>query len=253
MAAIKGGGGKPGIDPTAIFSPPVPIGVSTGPDILIIGVDDCIAGTIGARVKNIDTGDVYALSVNHNYALENKAPIGTPVLQPGLFDTGCLPDVNNVIGTLDDFQPIDFSTPASNTIDAAIALSATVDLDNATPSDGYGIPSSTIVLPKAALGNPVQKYGRTTGLTKGTVAAINVTINIVYNTGIAQFVNQIQINGRKGGFAKSGDSGSLLVTDPGTNPVGLIFAAGSKGGKTAFANPIADVLGRFNVTIDGTP
>jgi hypothetical protein len=49
---------------------------------------------------------------------------------------------------------------------------------------------------------------------------------------------------------KAGDSGSLLVTDPGREPIGLLFA-GSRSGKTAIANRIDLVLDRFNVHIDG--
>lgn len=40
------------------------------------------------------------------------------------------------------------------------------------------------------------------------------------------------------------------MTDPGTNPVGLLFA-GDSSGKTAIANPIDAVLSAFGITIDG--
>jgi hypothetical protein len=67
-------------DPTARFSRPVPIGVSTGhPNIT--------AGTIGARVSD-GQGNTYALTNNHVYADVNKASIGDNVLQPGPIDGG---------------------------------------------------------------------------------------------------------------------------------------------------------------------
>ena len=120
------------VDRTARFPRPVPTGVSTGhPDIT--------AGTIGCRVT--DGTCVYALSNNHVYANENLASIGDPVIQPGTYDGGTSPADD--IGTLEDFEPIVFHPQANNKIDAAIALSSTDELDNATPSDGYGIPSST--------------------------------------------------------------------------------------------------------------
>jgi hypothetical protein len=123
---------EPPVDPTSRFPRPVPIGVSTGhPDIT--------AGTVGARVT--DGTNVYALSNNHVYANENLAAIGDNVLQPGAFDGGT--DPADAIGTVDDFEPIVFSTSANNTIDAAIALSSTANLGNSTPSDGYGTPKST--------------------------------------------------------------------------------------------------------------
>lgn len=232
------------IDPTARFERPVPIGVSTG------NAGECSAGTIGARVKKRQNGgnvNVYALSNNHVYALENKAPKGSEVLQPGRYDTGCEYDQNNVIGTLDDFEPIVFSTGSSNVIDAAIALSNTWDLGNATPSNGYGRPKSATA--DATLGAAVQKYGRTTSLTKGTIAAISVTVDVGFTSGTARFEDQILVAARKS-FIKAGDSGSLLVTDPGRNPVGLLFA-GDMSGRYAFANPIGPVLQRFGVGIDG--
>jgi hypothetical protein len=141
-----------------------------------------------------------------------------------------------------------FSTSASNEIDAAIAISTLGDLGNATPSDGYGMPKSTTAV--GGFGAPVQKYGRTTSLTKGTIAGLNATVNIGYSSGTARFVNQIVVSGNKGPFIKGGDSGSLLVTDPGKKPVGLLFA-GNSSGKIAIANHIGVVLYEFGVTIDG--
>jgi len=226
-------------DPTARFDRPVPIGVSTGhPDIT--------AGTIGCRVKDA-SGNVYALSNNHVYAASNNALIGDNVLQPGAYDGGV--DPGDAIGTLFDFEPIVFHPRANNTIDAAIALSDTDSLGNATPSDGYGIPSS--ITAEAALGVAVQKYGRTTGPTTGEITGINATVRVRYSSGSARFVGQIIIE--PGGFSEGGDSGSLIVTDDPDNsandkrPVGLLFAGSST---VTIANAIGLVLERFGVTID---
>lgn len=230
------GGGEE--EPATTNRWPVPIGISTGNE------GECSAGTIGARVT--DGTDVFALSNNHVYALQNEAPLGSDVLQPGRYDTNCAIDPNDVIGTLADFEPISFIN--SNTIDAAIALSSETNLGNATPSDGYGTPKSTIVfLP--AVGTAVQKYGRTTQLTKGTITGTNAILNVGYSSGTARFVDQIIVQSTKP-FLKSGDSGSLLVTDPDRNPVGLLFA-GNRSGKLAVANRIDLVLGAFGVSIDG--
>ncbi len=228
------------VNPAAWFPRPVPIGVSTG------NQGECSAGTIGARVKD-NAGQVYALSNNHVYALENSARIGSNVVQPGLFDTNCIYDPNNIIGTLADFEPIVFSTSASNIIDAAIALSDTARLDNKTPSTRYGIPKSVTISP--SINQSVQKYGRTTSLRRGRVVGINAIVNVDYDSGTARFVNQIVVHSWRP-FIKSGDSGSLLVTYPNRNPVGLLFA-GNASGRYAFANPISDVINRFGVAIDG--
>jgi hypothetical protein len=229
----------PNQTPTDRWPRPVPIGVSTGhPDIT--------AGTIGCRVTN--GTDVFALSNNHVYANANQADIGDNVLQPGVYDGGVDPD--DAIGTLFDFEPIDF-TGDDNFIDAAIALSSPDLLGNATPPDGYGTPKSSIVDP--GLRMRVMKYGRTTGFTRGRIAAINASVEICYDPPqcslMALFVDQIGIN--PGGFSSGGDSGSLIVKagffDRG-KPVALLFAGG---GRWTFANPIKAVLDRFGVTIDG--
>ena len=235
--SMKGRPPKNDIDPTARFDRPVPIGVSTGNE------GECSAGTIGARVT--DGINVYALSNNHVYALENIAAIGSNVLQPGLYDTNCIFDSGNIIVQLDAYEPINFG--GLNYIDAAIALSSKELLGRATPANGYGTPKSATV--SASLGQAVQKYGRTTSLTKGIITGINATVDVTYSSGTARFVNQIVVSSARP-FIKAGDSGSLLVTDPGRNPVGLLFA-GSGNGKLAIANPIDLVLERFDLAIDG--
>jgi hypothetical protein len=227
--------------PTSVFPRPVPIGVSTG------NAGECSAGTISARVKD-GAGNVYALSNNHVYALGNKAEIGSQVLQPGRYDTGCAYSSANVIGTLSDFEPIVYSTSASNVIDAAIASSTTASLGNSTPTNGYGTPSSIALA--ATVGLSVQKFGRTSSLTAGTVTAVNGIVNVGYGSGTARFVDQVIVQSNKP-FLRSGDSGSLLVTRSATaNPVGLLFASDASG-KFAVANPIGSVLARFGVTVDG--
>jgi hypothetical protein len=241
LYALKPGGKppSPSIDPKARFPRPVPIGVSTGNEFQIS------SGTIGCRVT--DGVNVYALSNNHVYALENNAPIGSRVLQPGRYDTaGYVYHAKNVIGTLNPYPIIEFDG-SDNYIDAAIALSSTANLGNATPSNGYGTPKSTTA--SASLGMQVQKYGRTTSLTKGTITGINATFDVGYSSGTARLVDQILVYST-GAFIKAGDSGSLLVTDPGKNPVGLLFA-GDSSGKYAIANRIDLVLGALHVTIDG--
>ncbi len=225
------------IDPGGSFSRPVPIGVSTG------NQGECSVGTIGARVKSGNA--TYALSNNHLYALENTAPIGSNVLQPGRADLLCASGSNAVLGPLKKFVTIQFSTSASNRVDAALASATTATLGNRTPSDGYGTPSATIAA--AALNQVVQKYGRTTGLTTGSVVDINATINVGYSSGTARFVSQITIKSN-GQFSRAGDSGALIV-DANKRPVGLLFA-GSLNGYT-YANQIGDVLKALQVSIDG--
>jgi hypothetical protein len=238
--------GKPNLPPcapplNARHPRPVPIGVSTGhPDIT--------AGTLGARVT--DGTNVWALSNNHVYADENQAGIGDDLIQPGTFDGGSSPADD--IGTLAAFQPIVFGGACVNEIDAAIGATTTALVGNSTPAGvGYGTPRSQTVAP--AVNMKVKKVGRTTGFTKGSITAINATVNIGYSSGVACFTGQIIIT--PGSFSAGGDSGSLIVVDgkgrtknDDRKPVGLLYA----GSATAtIANPIGPVLTRFGVTIDG--
>jgi hypothetical protein len=102
------------------------------------------------------------------------------------------------------------------------------------------------------VGQSVQKCGRTTECTVGTVEEINATVTVCFAgfpfcTKSATFVNQFTIT--PGDFSAGGDSGSLIVTnDNNKNPVGLLFAGSST---RTIANPIGVVLDHFGVTIDG--
>ena len=232
---------------------PAPAGFSVGHPAIT-------AGTIGARVVDA-LGRVFILSNNHVLANANDAGLGDPQYQPGPFDGGTAADQ---IATLTEYQPITFTSTANNVMDAAIALSSTDLLDNATPSDdGYGMPNATIYGDadgdgvfddrNALLGLNVQKYGRTTRLTHGQVTGVNATVTVCYAaTGLtctksARFVDQLIIS--PGTFSGGGDSGSLIVTDDEHRyPVALLFAGSST---VTIGNRIDLVLNRFGVTIDG--
>jgi hypothetical protein len=240
-------------DPT-LRARPSPMGFSIGHPLIT-------AGTLGALVRNA-AGQLFVMSNNHVLANQNDASIGDPMLQPGPFDGGTSADQ---IGTLADFQPINFSG-GSNTIDVAIGSVADASLVlNSTPTDdGYGMANAKIFGDanndrvfddKAALlGLNVQKYGRTTKLTTGQITGINGTISVCYEVFIifcvksATFVDQLIIG--SGTFSGGGDSGSLIVTnDANRNPVGLLFAGGQT---STIANRIDLALNRFNVSVDGT-
>lgn len=228
------------------FERPVPIGVSSGNE------RRRSAGTIACRVT--DGKHVYALSTNHVYALENSAPVGSKILQPGLDDSNGEFYEENVIGRLYDYSLIVFSLSpdTENEIDAAIArcTDGVQTVGVSTPEDGYGTPGSDPV--KAEIGMGVQKYGKATRLTHGKVTGVNAVVKVRYESGVARFVHQILVEGGSD-FVKKGDSGALLVTDDDeANPVGLVFAGGETG-TVVIANPIQKVLKRFSVEIDTTP
>jgi PKD repeat protein len=238
-------------DPTTRLRP-APVGFS-------VGHPNITAGTYGARVKD-GSGGTLMLSNNHVLAASNEASIGDPILQPGPHDGGTDPD--DRIATLHDYQAIDFSG-GSNLMDAAVAAPLDpADLSASTPTDdGYGTPGSAPYALDAnedgsvdagVVGLAVQKYGRTTSLTQGEVAEINVQISVCYEVTFffcskaATFADQLGIS--DGSFSGGGDSGSLIVTnDASASPVGLLFAGGDT---RTFANRIDLVLDRFGVSVD---
>jgi hypothetical protein len=235
---------------------PIQLGTSGG-NINDISKGFCYGGTLGALVE--DAGGQYILSNNHVLARTNLATNGEDIIQPGLIDQSptCAKDLNDVVADLSRFIVIQFKakgTMPPNAVDAAIAQ-VRVDPNTGQPRVDptgaildIGVISSEIVSP--TLDMAVKKSGRTSGLTQGKIAAVNVTVDVSYGQGkTARFLNQIRVS--PGSFLASGDSGSLMVEDVNTGPraVGLLFAGSST---TAIANPIQAVLNAFNVTMVGT-
>jgi hypothetical protein len=158
----------------------------------------------------------YVLSNNHVLANSNNARIGDPILQPGPFDGGTLPQ--DTIARLSRWVTIQFGPNSTNYVDAAIAEGQFHVLDREIYWIGYvrGAIAPTV-------GLIVQKTGRTTNHTTGRITAINATVNVNYGGGqVARFVNQIVTTNMSAG----GDSGSLLL-DLENRAVGLLFAGSS--------------------------
>lgn len=188
------------------------------------------AGTIGAGCYDLAAAPgmparYYILSNNHVLANSNNANIGDPILQPGAFDGGTLPQ--DVIGRLSRFVPIKFDG-SCNYVDAALAEVPFHLIDRDIYWSGY--PAS--LAKAAAVGMVLKKTGRTTNFTTGRVTAIAATVNVNFGGGkVAKFCNQIITSNMSAG----GDSGSLVL-DWENNPVGLLFAGSSV---ATILNPIA--------------
>lgn len=215
---------------------PLPIGMAAAG-----AAQRSAAGTIACRVVD-PQGRRYALSNAHVFLPNAKAETGTEVLHLQSGDEG------RVLGRVVRAAAID--PFGDNRVDAALAIIEPGTLGTATPSDGYGTPSSRTVT--AAVGQRVEKYGATTGLTAGRVLGVGATVLVGASGGTVRFVDQILVQGHSSGFVKAGDAGALLVlpNDGGAPaPVGLLFA-GSLGGSYALANPIDAVLAELGVAID---
>jgi hypothetical protein len=76
---------------------------------------------------------------------------------------------------------------------------------------------------------------------------VNVSATVFYGTRPARFVNQMMV--MPDTFAAPGDSGSLVVTASGHNPVGLHFAGSPA---ATLENPYQSVLAQLGITPVGT-
>jgi hypothetical protein len=188
------------------------------------------AGTFGCLVRDRCCSGIYILSNNHVLANSNAANIGDPILQPGRYDGGTLPD--DLIAKLTRFVPINFGDINQyNLVDAAIAHPIETRLVRADIIN-IGIPQGCA---EAGLDMPVMKSGRTTQTTKGAVVGLDVSIAVTYGGGrVAYFRDQILTTNMSAG----GDSGSLLLNTE-REAVGLLFAGSDK---VTVHNRITNVL-----------
>jgi hypothetical protein len=221
---------------------------SSGGNVNDINKRFCCSGTLGALVAA--GGVEYILSNNHVLARSGQAGAGEDISQPGLIDNGC-----RVADVVADFA---VAPPLGSNVDAGLAALRPGEMDITGTILGIGVPSSTTATP--AVGMAVIKSGRTTGVTDGTIGAINTSVNVQYQAGCGQgkkfivaYTNQVVINSST--FSAGGDSGSLIVTNNGDNgdnnhnPVALLFAGSSS---TTIANPIDEVLSRLSAALGGS-
>jgi len=202
------------------------------------------AGTLGAfaLAAHGEGGARYILSNNHVLADEDRARKGDLVLQPGRADGGRVP-----ADAVARFERAVRLKRSGNLVDAALArLDDAVAIDAARVR-GLGRLAGVRAEPLAP-GDLVAKLGRTTGLTRGVVSAIEVDRVIVgYDEGERRFDDQVEISPRgRGVFSRGGDSGSLIVDD-GRHPAALLFAGNDA--DTTYASPIAAVLTALRIRL----
>ncbi|HEY72205.1 MAG: hypothetical protein DRJ03_11885 [Chloroflexi bacterium] len=241
------------------WRPVVPPGVS-------VGHYRITAGTFGCLVRR--GAETFILSNNHVLANSNDCERGDAILQPGAADGGTADDR---IATLADYVPIDFGaaepdcpiaggsakllnyvaralgsshqlqavkqTSGENLVDAALAHPLSPDLVK-NEILGIGAPIGTGAV---TLGTEVQKSGRTTGCTQGTITQIDATVRIDYGGRSALFTGQMIA----GAMSQPGDSGSAVL-DMDKRVVGLLFAGSDA---VTIMNPIDEVLSALNVEL----
>src|ERR1700688_3330369 len=219
----------------------------------------CCGGTLGSLV--IRGGVQYVLSDNHILARSDGASVGDAIIQPGLIDTAtCTTAGTTTVANLSQFSNLQ-ANPSPN-VDAAIAqvIAGKADPDGINiyrggSVDATGVPVSDapqggagLSAGSVAVGRPVAKSGRSTGLTCSTVEATNILTSVSYTvncdgTGTkftANYANQIGVVG--GDFSGEGYSGSLIVTQDTASPLALLYAGSDT---DTVGNPVADVLNFF--------
>ncbi len=227
-------------------------------------IADCCGGTLGSLIED-SSGRQYVLSNNHVLARSDHATVGDAIVQPGLIDNSCTPNGigpgTTPVASLTMWLPL---SAAATNADAAIAQvgSHTVNPNGsilelgARQADGSlaaappGVSSTGGKGEAGVLALTIAKSGRTTGLTCGSISAVDVDVTVDYYDDCAEtkpyltktFTNQIGLTGTA--FSDAGDSGALVVDASNAEPVGLYFTGGmdAGGASQAVASPAGDVL-----------
>ncbi|MBM3298920.1 MAG: hypothetical protein FJY85_03095 [Deltaproteobacteria bacterium] len=183
---------------------------------------------------------LFILGNNHTFVPQG-GKVGDAIVQPGPPDGGRVGE--DAIGQLSVFVPIRCGGPI-NSVDCAIAQTSQELVSQSSKCFGRISPNPV----PCRLDLLVKKCGRTTQFTRGRITDCHFTGWVGYGpSGRALFQDQILIVSLTSSpFSQGGDSGSLIVTDVGNRPVGLLFAGSNS---HTIANPIGEVLSALNVTI----
>ena len=186
----------------------IPLGVS-------IGCKFSTAGTLGAKVIDLDTGDEMILSNWHVLVGRRDTQAGLHIWQPGWIDGGTREE--NTIAELTRWVLGPF--------DAAVAR-----LTGARPVQDTTVEGKVIEdMTTPRLGMTIWKSGRSTGYTEGFIDGIKMKIPLNYQSaGIHTLEKVFRIIPRPGAgpgeISIGGDSGSVWVEETTGKAVGLHFA-----------------------------
>lgn len=212
---------------------------------------DVTAGTLGGFVRV--EGRLHVLSNYHVLVGSPTASLSDHVLQPGPADGGR--DPRDRVATLAAYAEL--VPGATALVDAAVAL-----VDEGVEVD-LAYPVGPVTRTAGVLGaEEVEKIGRTTGLTRGRITAIeldDVVVGYGEELGELSFDDQIEVEGvAERPFSRGGDSGSLVYLATGAEDegaaVGLLFAGSETGGQNGtgltYLNPIRTVLEQLDAELE---
>jgi len=198
-----------------------------------------MAGTYGAVVT--DGAQHYILSNNHVLANENDLPVGSPIFQPGLLDGG--DPTTDQVAVLTRFVPL--QAAAANLVDCAIARILNPAQASAVFLPNVGSLASPVAV-TPVIGMNVEKVGRTTGYTQGSVFDATATVKVTYTMGTLVFDDQVLVQGTGAAFSDAGDSGSLIVDANTKQGTALLFAGSDV---MTIGNKLPNVLTALGVTL----
>lgn len=208
-----------------------------------VGVPGGPAGTLGTVVEPLGGGRRLLLASAHVLAPPGTV-VGDGVLQPAAADGGTLPA--DRVGRLVRAAGPDFRR--RNRVDGALAeLGAAVRAD-ARRLPGLGRLAGLRRSPLLG-GETVYKVGRTSGVTRGRVSAVEIDdLAVTFpHRAAAVFDGPFEVAMEGGGaFSRPGDSGALVV-DEERRAVGMVFAG--NGVDLSYALPIGTVLDRLQVKL----
>jgi hypothetical protein len=197
-------------------------------------------GTLGLVVRRRGDGRPLFLSSSH---VLSRRPDGYayPVYQPGGRDRrpGDAPVATTVCY-------VKLSTRTPNVTEAALAEPR----DPNEISSEHPLGPVRVVCERLRIGQRLIKVGRSTGLVRGRVIAIEWQGSVRFKHGRAPFAGQVLIegdDGEAGVVSRDGDSGSVWLTEDG-EAAALNFAA-IRRGTVSVSTPIARVFERLGVTL----
>lgn len=207
-----------------------------------LSLSDGETGTLGCFVAKKSNPQIpLLLSNSHVLAKSGLAAPRSTVVQPSREDGGKAADM---VGQLEDVIPFDFTAGFNNLCDAATASITPGTIANAEiPLIGKPIYSEQY---KVAVGTQVQKSGRTSEHTVGTVQDTHFRTYMLYpdaNGGYSSAGYREQVLCTK--YTEKGDSGALVCTTDG-KAVGLHWA-GSQA--SSIFSPIQFVFQQLNIQL----
>jgi len=192
--------------------------------------------TLGALVRDRNTGEDMILSNWHVLAGDWSARPGLDILQPGRMDSGT---------SLDSVATLTRDAMDDN-LDAAVArLTGSRGLINDQVDLG---PLTGVTAPR--LGMRVKKSGRRTSVTYGSITAIEGVVRISYSRveRVIRNVVTVEPYTPREQTSQGGDSGSIWVNEDTREAVGLHFA-GSDFPERALAIDMQTVLDALRVNL----